>query len=216
MKQLLLAAALITVPVIGFTGFHMLQSPAVAATAAATAVNAVAALGDMSAFVTIIADVQKFAAAGDLVGAQKRVTDFETAWDDAAPALHPKSAEGWGVIDQASDHVLKALRATKPDAAKVTEALATLMQALQGKQAANTSAAVILVSGIAVTEAGGGNIPCEVMIKAVRADVVSGKISAADATTANDLMVKAAERCNADDDVHADQFSAQALALAAK
>ena len=50
MKQLLLAAALITVPVIGFTGFHMLQSPAVAATApataaaAATAVNAVAAL----------------------------------------------------------------------------------------------------------------------------------------------------------------------------
>ena len=54
MKQILLAAALIAVPVIGFTGFHMMQSAAVAATATATSVNAVAALGDMSAMITII------------------------------------------------------------------------------------------------------------------------------------------------------------------
>ena len=216
MKQLLLAVALIAVPVIAFTGFHMLQSPATASTAAGTTVNAVAALGDLSAMITIIADVQKIAATGDLAAAQTRVTDFETAWDDAEPTLHPKSAEAWGVIDQASDHALKALRAKTPDAAKVTDTLNSLMEALQGKQAANNSAAIVLVSGIAVTDVGGGNIPCEVMINQVRADVTSGKISATDATNANDLVAKATERCNADDDLHADQFSAQALAMAAK
>ena len=217
MKQILLAAALIAVPVIGFTGFHMMQSAAVASTAAATSVNAVAALGDMSAMITIIGDVQKIAGTGDMVAAETRITDFETAWDDAAPTLQPKSSEEWGIVDQAADHALKALRAKTLDPATVTTTLNALMDALQGKLAANTaSGGPILVSGIAVTDANGNNIPCESLIKAVRADVASGKISAADATSANDLLVKATERCNADDDVHADQFSAQALAMSAK
>ena len=43
-----------------------------------------------------------------------------------------------------------------------------------------------------------------------------GKITKAGATAADDFLSKATERCNADDDMHADEFSAQGLALASQ
>ena len=72
-----------------------------------------------------------------------------------------------------------------------------------------------MVQGIAVTDAGGHALPCEVMIDAVRA-TPQDALSASDKAKVVDLQTKATERCNADDDQHADEFSAGALALLGK
>lgn len=125
MKQILLAVTLIAVPVIGFTGFHTVEA-SYASTTPAT-------LGDMTAFTTIIADVQKMAASGDMAGAQARITDWESAWDGAEVALRPKNQEAWGNIDMASDGALSSVRAKAPDPAAIQAALAALMTALQAK-----------------------------------------------------------------------------------
>ena len=212
MKQILLAVALIAVPVIGFTGFSMYN-----AQASATA----ASLGDLSPMQTIITDVQKIAATGDFVAAEKRITDFETAWDDAASAMRALDPNAWGNVDQAADGALDALRSTTPAADRVNSTLATLAGSLgnpTGSAAAPDApiVAVTLVSGIAVTDDKGRALPCENMIKAVKAAITTAKLSDADKATVAELQTKALERCNADDDQRADQFSAQALALLPK
>ena len=74
-----------------------------------------------------------------------------------------------------------------------------------------------MVSGIAVTDEAGHNLPCEVMLKDLATGLATTTIAAAGKTAATDFQTKALERCNADDDARADAFSAQALAvLAAK
>lgn len=60
-----------------------------------------------------------------------------------------------------------------------------------------------------MTDDSGRALPCEVMIGQLR-DAIG---SASPAPTVTDLQSKALERCNADDDAHADAYSAQALAL---
>ena len=81
MKQILLATALIALPVGAFTAYQMFVAPpAVAVTAQPNP----AALGDMAPFIAITADVQTIAATGDFTAAEARITDLETAWDDAA------------------------------------------------------------------------------------------------------------------------------------
>lgn len=211
MKQILLAVALIAVPVIGFTGFTMYN-----AQASATA----ASLGDLSPMQTIITDVQKIAATGDFAAAEKRITDFETTWDDSASAMRALDPNAWGNVDQAADGALDALRSTTPAADSVTTTLASLAASLAnptGAAGADTaSVAVTLVSGIAVTDDKGRALPCEDMIKAVKAAITTAKLSDADKATVADLQTKSLERCNADDDQRADQFSAQALALLPK
>ena len=79
MKQLLLAYALIAVPVAGFTivELHVPATPAAAARPAGES------LGDLSALEAIVTDTQTIAKSGDLAAAQTRITDFETQWDDA-------------------------------------------------------------------------------------------------------------------------------------
>jgi len=123
MKQILLAILLIAVPVAAFTGFQ------VYATSKNTA-PAAAGLGDLSSLKIIIADVQALAAKGDLAGAAKRVTDFESAWDQGEPAIRPLNPTFWGNIDGASDAALKALREPTPSAAKVEKNLSSLMAEL--------------------------------------------------------------------------------------
>lgn len=212
MKQLLLATTLIAVPVAGFAGFQLLRAHDTRAVQVAAPVS----LGDMSAFTAIIADVQAIAAKGDLAAAEKRITDYEGAWDEGQARLRPLNSDAWRTIDDASDAAIHALRAATPKADEVTATLAALQTALTATPAAATaSGGVTLVSGIAVTDGDGHNIPCEQMIAAVRTAVSTGKIDPADAAIAADLQTKATERCNADDDLHADAFSAQALALAA-
>ena len=214
MKQLLLATALIVLPVGAFTAFNLYAAgPSVAATTTIPA----AGLGDMSAFSGILTDVQTIAATGDLAAAQTRITDFETAWDDQAAALRALDGNTWGNIDVAADAALDALRAGTPDPAVVDAALIALQATLTAPAAAATAPVeAVLVSGIAVTDANGRALPCEVMLKSVTDGLASATLSDADRITAVDFQTKATERCNADDDQRSDAFSAQALALVSK
>ena len=210
MKQFLLATALILLPVGLFSAFQIYTQQASATASAAP-------LGDLSAMKAVVADTQAIAEKGDLVAAQKRITDFETLWDAGQPKLQPLDEAAWGNVDDASDAALKSLRAKPADAAKVTAKLAGLIAALDNPAGADSavSSGVKLISGIAVTDPSGHNIPCEVMIKALQAAVSGGKIKPANSSAVLDFQTKATERCNADDDVHADALSAQGLALAA-
>lgn len=125
MKQLLLATVLIAVPMAGFTGFEVLQARA------STAANAPApSLGDLSAFATIISDVQGIATKGDLAAARTRIKDFEIAWDDASKGLRPMDPGHWDMIDQAADAAFTAIRAQTPDVAAVGDSLAALQATL--------------------------------------------------------------------------------------
>ena len=214
MKQILLATALIALPIVGFTAFQI-YATAPAAVAATTPV-ATDPLGDLSAMKKIISDVETIAATGDFGAAEKRITDFETAWDDAAATMRAMDANAWGNVDLAADDALAAVRASAPVAADVTATLAALATSLDNPgNAAGTApaGAVTLVSGIAVTDEGGRALPCEVMLKDVAAGLATTMLAAADKATATDFQTKALERCNADDDARADAFSAQALAI---
>lgn len=121
MKQILLATALIIAPVGAFTAFQM--------TFVGSA-QADASLGDLSPMIAIVTDVQKIAATGDFTAAATRITDWETAWDNAQAGMRPINPDAWGKIDQASDVALKSLRKGTPTAATVTPALAALLAAL--------------------------------------------------------------------------------------
>lgn len=208
MKQFLLALILIAVPVGLFSGVMVYQSRHAAP---------VAPLGDMSAFKAIVTDVQAIAAKGDFVAAEKRVTDFESLWDDKEEALRPMNADAWGNIDDAADKTFSALRADAPDAAKVTATLANLQATLDDPLKTGTATAASgpqMVNGVAVTDNNGHPIPCETMLTTLRQAMAAAKLDDARKAQVDDLMGKATERCNADDDTRADGFSAQAIALA--
>jgi hypothetical protein len=175
-----------------------------------------ASLGDLSALKTIISNVQAIAETGDFVAAEKRVTDFETAWDDKESSLRKLNPDAWGNIDDAADAVFKALRASTPVAADVKATLANLTAVLNNPGAgsdANQPGSASMVNGIAVTDTSGHAIPCEEMITKLKDASAKAKPSAGDKVSADDFLAKAIERCNADDDARADAFSAQGLAL---
>ncbi len=212
MKQFLLAVVLVAVPIAIFAAARS-YLPASAAPAAT-----VASLGDLTAMEAIVTDVQSLAAKGDLPAAKARIADLETAWDDAEPTLHPVNPEAWGMVDGAADAALTALRASAPDAAEVAATLTALNAALADPTAgADGSGTAAMVAGIAVTDANGHPIPCEDMLGQAKAGLPAIAADAAKTAAVTDLITKATERCNADDDRNADAFSAQALAaLAAK
>ena len=209
MKQLLLATALIAMPVVAFTGFTLSQSEA---TVSATD------LGDLTPMRTIVGDVQTIAAKGGFVAAETRITDFETAWDDAAAATRPLNTAAWGNVDAASDAALSALRSAGLKADNVTAALTALLAALDNPAGGAQAAPVVatMVSGIVATDATGRALPCEDILKTLGAAMASTSLSGADKTAAEGFQTKALERCNADDDQRADENSAQALAIASK
>ena len=215
MKQILLATALIALPVAAFTAFEVFLAP-VATVVAATVDPTVDPLGDLSAMKTIIGDVQTIAASGDFTKAEARITDFETAWDDAASAMRALDSNAWGNVDQSADAALDGLRAGTPDGATVTATLADLMAKLMDPAQAGAAApktAVTLVGGIAVTDDAGRALPCETLLTQVADGLAASTL--ADVQPVIDLQTKALERCNADDDTRADGFSAQALGLLA-
>ena len=121
-RQILLAIVLIAVPIALFSGYELATTNS--ATAAQTG------LGDLSNFKTIVADVQALVDKGDMPGAAKRITDFETAWDQAETAIRPLNQTQWANIDQASEAALSTVRKSKPDAAAAKDALAALMAEL--------------------------------------------------------------------------------------
>ena len=208
MRQLLLATALIAVPVTGFTFVEMtlnLPTPG--------AVTAVAPLGDLTPFETIAADIHTIAAPGDFKAAEARATDLETAWDKAQPVLRPMDTSAWGAVDGAADGGFTALRGTAPNAAEVEAALTALDAVLRDPVPQAASGRPVLVAGIAVTDATGRALPCEVMLGTLRDGLAATPLDGEAATHVSDLQAKALERCNADDDRNADAFTAQALAL---
>jgi hypothetical protein len=128
LKQFLLAATLIALPVAGFSIFQLTLNTS----------NAVAGqpvLGDLSSMVAVVKDTKTIAATGDLVSAEKRITDFESLWDTAEPTLRPINKEAWVNVDSAADTALKSLRAKTVDAAKVTSALDGLLASLDNPMA---------------------------------------------------------------------------------
>ncbi len=65
-----------------------------------------------------------------MAAAEKRITDFETLWDQAEPTLRPMNKDAWSNVDGASDGALKVLRSKSPDAAKIKTRLEALLAAL--------------------------------------------------------------------------------------
>ena len=202
MRNLLLSVVLIAVPVAGFAAVELWLLPAPATQSAS------AGLGDLAPFAAIVTDTQTIAATGDLAAAQSRITDLETAWDEAASTLRAADTNAWGVVDTAIDDALSALRNGIPSPVEVTDTLAALQETLAGPMAAVVTGAQIL-NGIAVTDDTGHALPCEGMIKDVAA-ALAGKTPTPEVA---DFQTRALERCNADDDTRANAFSAQALAL---
>ena len=218
MRNLLLSAALIVIPVGIFAAGYTLLTPSQAPAQSQAKTGTGPALGDMTPFITIVADVQSLADKGDMAAAQTRITDFETAWDTSQKKLRAVNPTSWGNVDDAADTALSAVRAKTPDPATVKSSLADLMAELKDPArvpggAATAAGVTTTPSGVAVTDTNGRPLPCEEMLQKVR-DGLSGATLAKDkqATVAT-LQSKATERCNADDDKRADDFSAQALAL---
>ncbi len=214
MKQFLLAICLIALPVGLFAGGERWLFPQIPDLAVA---EAGPSLGDLGALMMITADTETIALKGDLSAAAARIKDLETAWDDAEMQMQPLNPTEWGVLDGLIDDSLSALRAAKPDAAGVAKSLAALQAELENPGAtAIAGGGIQMVEGIAVTDGGGHALPCETMIADLRAALAGGALTDADAAAVTALEDKALERCNADDDSHADAFSAAALALVSK
>lgn len=205
MRQFLLATVLVAGAVAAFAGGRALLTPGVAQP-----------LGDLTALTAIVTDVQAIAKGGDLSAAETRITDLETAWDDAEAAMRPKDPDAWGRVDGATDDALQALRAGQPDPAKVEATLVALQAVLADpSQGAASAGGVVMIGEVAVTDGTGHPLPCETMLTGVKDKQAAGTLTPEVATKVDDLVAKATERCNADDDKTADSFSAEALAALA-
>ena len=87
---------------------------------------------DIAALRTITQDTLDLVVSGDQGGARTRITDLETAWDDAQPTLEPLDETAWTFLDSEIDDVLSAVRAGNPDPAAEQEALTALNTSLAG------------------------------------------------------------------------------------
>jgi uncharacterized membrane-anchored protein len=81
-------------------------------------------------FRTITKDTLGLVDSDDQSGAQSRITDLETAWDDDQSTLQPKDCRAWTFVDQQIDPVLSAVRDSNPDPATEDQALNTLLATL--------------------------------------------------------------------------------------
>jgi hypothetical protein len=101
LKKMLLTLALLSLPLAAITIIETTPSIAAAKTSK---------LGDLSSMRTIVAETLALVNAGDIKGAIKRVTDFETAWDKNSAKLKKRDAKLWNKVDGASDVALSTVR----------------------------------------------------------------------------------------------------------
>ena len=205
LRQILLSLTLIAVPVSVFAAVYIYILPSKPGEPS---------LGDLSDLKSIAQDVQSIAAKGDLVEAEKRITDFETLWDKEEETMRPLNEAAWGNIDDAADTAIHSLRTDQPKADEVAIAVKALIATIDNPYTSEDQAGIKMVKGIAVTDESGHPLACENMIKALRTAIDGGQIPSSSTDAAQGFVSQAVERCNADDDANANNFSAQGLALA--
>ncbi len=103
---------------------------ALSASQASTQVAASFPADQVAGFATIGQDTLDLVTAGDQAGAASRVTDLESAWDDAESQLVAADCVAWTYVDTEIDDALTAVRASDPDPATETTALQTLLDTL--------------------------------------------------------------------------------------
>lgn len=69
--------------------------------------------------------------AGDQAGANRQITDLETAWDADESTLRPMDETAWRQLDSQIDSALHAVRANRPDATAETQTLTALSNSLR-------------------------------------------------------------------------------------
>jgi uncharacterized membrane-anchored protein len=84
-------------------------------------------LGDMTPFIVISQDTLAMLVAGKQAPATTRITDLESAWDNAQATLKRRNADEWHAVDDRIDVVLRELRSTSPNPASEKTALQALL-----------------------------------------------------------------------------------------
>ena len=87
---------------------------------------------DITQLRTITEDTLTLVTSGDQAGAAARITDLETAWDDAQSRLEPLDETAWTFLDSEIDGALSAVRAGTPDSSGEQAALGALITSLNG------------------------------------------------------------------------------------
>ncbi|CDO85702.1 hypothetical protein BN973_00033 [Mycobacterium triplex] len=106
-------------------------APAITAPAAPGQLTAAFPPAEVARFRSITQDTLSKLQAGDQGGAQTRITDLETAWDDDESKLKPMDRNAWHTLDKQIDGVLAAVRARTPNPAIETQQLTALLTALR-------------------------------------------------------------------------------------
>lgn len=109
----------------------LIAAGAVQPVATVRAAQSASRLGDLSSFDVIAKDTLALVDKGDFSSAEKRITDFETAWDQAEHELYNRDKSAWGVVDDAADKAISSLRTKRPVQAKAKVAISDLVSAIE-------------------------------------------------------------------------------------